>query len=94
MQYYIFQGCSLLESVIVGSGVTSLYDRIFYNCAALKNVKFYSQEPPTIQDLSLFNIIKQEGSGTSAQRTFDIYVPQSSIDKYQSKWGITTLKGF
>lgn len=96
LQHYIFQNCSKLESVIVGSGVTDLYDRIFYGCVALKSVKFYSKEPPTVKYnyLSLFNIIKQEGNVTLAQRTFDIYVPQESIDKYKNQWGITTLIGF
>jgi hypothetical protein len=71
MEEYIID--SLLETVVLGNGVTSIGDRAFGGCRALQSFTINTITPPTFGN-QVF---------VSTNQTFTIYVPDESVLAYQ-----------
>ena len=95
---YAFDGCSSLASVIIPNGVTSFGNYVFYNCFSLASITipngvtnigthafnscygmaeyhFLPITPPTLANTNAF---------TNIQSDCIIYVPQGSLEAYQT----------
>ena len=70
-----FLGCSSLTSIEIPSGVTSIGDRAFYNCSKLKSIICWAEDVPEIPYQETF---------VNCPSSMTIYVPASSVEKYQS----------
>ena len=69
-----FQGCSYLENVIIGSGVTSIGFSVFAQCTSLASVTVQATTPPTLNN-GAFN---DNATGRK------IYVPSGSVATYKA----------
>lgn len=77
MEEYIFD--ALLETVVLGNGVTSIGDRAFGGCKALQSFIINTVTPPTLGSEVFVN----------TNQTFTIYVPDESVLAYQIADGWT-----
>lgn len=68
---------SLLETVVLGTGVTSIGNDAFAGCRSLQSFTVNATTPPTLGD-DVFN---------STNQTFTIYVPSNSVLAYQTADG-------
>lgn len=76
IRFGAFVNCSNLTNLILGSRVTSIADFAFSNCIFLSSITCKALNPPSCESSTFKDV------NTSAQ----LYVPASSIDKYQSKY--------
>ena len=75
--YGIFNNCSALTSVTIGTGLSTLPGYTFDSCTALRNVTMNRTTPPTLGSNCFRNC-------TSLQH---IYVPASSVNAYKTATG-------
>lgn len=77
--YGVFDSCTSLSSVTIGSGVTSIGWSAFANCSSLTNVIINALTPPPLTNSNAFN-------DTNANLV--IYVPAESLEAYktESSW--------
>lgn len=69
---YVFNNCSVLNSVTIGNNVTSVGNGAFQNCSNLTSVTSLNPQPPVCQ------------TGTFSDYTIPLYVPQGSTLKYKA----------
>lgn len=75
--YGIFNNCSALTSVTIGTGLSTLPGYTFDNCTSLTNITMNRTTPPTVGEYCFRNC-------TSLQH---IYVPASSVNEYKTATG-------
>ncbi len=68
---------SFLETVVLGTGVTSIGERAFAGCRSLQSVTINAVSPPTLG----------RNAFVSTNQTFVIYVPANSVLAYQTADG-------
>ena len=70
LKYGAFYGCSMLTSVTIGDGVTSIGQMAFYNCSGLTDIYVNRTTPPTVE-------------GSFNRYTATVWVPCGSLEAYQ-----------
>jgi hypothetical protein len=74
---YAFDDCDSLTEVTLSESVTSIGDYAFFSCGSLTSVTINRATPPSLGSYVF--------SGTPVN--LKIYVPDTSMDLYQSAWG-------
>lgn len=72
---YAFDGCSNIESFIIGSGIKTIGENAFSNCQKLKDVYCYAKSIPTTKN----NVFEN-----SYIEYTKLHVPAASMDAYNS----------
>ena len=75
-----FFGCENLVNIEVPSSITSIDELAFYNCTRLSSFTIYATTPPTLGN----NAFKKDT--TISGYDLVIYVPDASINAYQTAW--------
>jgi len=78
-----FDQCSSLQSITIPSSVTSIGNNAFQNCYGVKEYHLSATTPPTL------------GTGVfTGIADAIIYVPQGSLEAYQTATNWSTYKAF
>lgn len=75
-----FFDCENLINIEIPSSVTSIGDTAFYNCTRLSSFTIYATTPPTLGN----NAFKKDT--TILGYDLVIYVPDASVNAYQTAW--------
>ena len=80
-----FQGCHSLASLTIPDGVTSILANAFASCYGMKEYHFLPTTPPTLANTNAF---------TNIQSDCIIYVPQESLEAYQTAANWSTYASY
>ncbi len=75
IERFAFSGCNSLTSLVLTSDVSYIKENAFLSCSNLKTIVMLDSTPPSIESNTFTNI----------HSNAVVYVPNESIEKYQSK---------
>ena len=80
-----FNACYSIASITIPDGVTSIGTYVFYYCYGMKEYHFLPTTPPTLANTNAF---------TNIQSDCIIYVPQGSLEAYQTATNWSTYASY